>query len=83
MLDAVRRKAESSVASCGADTGMESGDGVHIEEVMICAVGRNRITLIEERVGQLHFLKELLRRVFIDVELVAWQAYMDHPFPLL
>jgi hypothetical protein len=25
------------------------------------------ITLIEERVGQLHFLKELLRRVSIDV----------------
>jgi hypothetical protein len=30
-------------------------------------------TLVKEGVGQLHFFEQLLRRIFIDVVLVAWK----------
>ena len=31
-----------------------------------------KFTLVEERIGQLHFFEELLSRVFVDIQLVTW-----------
>jgi len=33
--------------------------------------GKSSFTLVEERIGQLHFCEELLGRVFIDIQLVT------------
>ena len=78
MLEAVTRKAESSVASCGADTREKSGWLGRIKEertIVEELVQRDKqiCTLVEERIGQLHLFEQLLCRIFIDVVLMAWQ----------